>query len=1008
MNKTLGLVIMAFWCSLSVLAQQYKLSGKVVESPSQHPIELATVSLLSADSSRIAAGMSSSDGTFQIKTARTGSFILKVSFIGFLPQYRPVHIHSRQSSYSFGNISLEPSSNMLGTATVQAAAAKMQQVEDTTLFNAAAYRVPEGSTLEALVKQLPGVEIEDNGTITWNGKTVKEFLVNGKDFFKGQTDVALQNLPVEWVSRIKAYEKRSEYAEQTGIDDGEEAPVLDIVTKRELNQTLLAKTDLAYGTDDRYAEKLFLSRFTERSRVSVYGSANNVSDKSFGGKRKRSGGGVVTRQNAGSDFYWENDKKKKEAGKMEIGGNIHYNHSKTNLSVEEESEHFLAGGSTSSYRSIWNRTRTSNLSFDASLRLEWHPDTLTSLIFRPAYKHNESKNGGQSFSATFNDNPFDIPGMVSPLDSIEAGTLSASLSDILVNRNNRLTKGDRKNDHFNGSLNLVRRLNGKGRNVSLALSGGYSRNVNHSFTISNIFYYNGDAPKYLNQYSAVPSANWNYKLQVGYVEPIASKWYADVHYAYSQKYTDSDRSRFNLDRIDSIYGSWYDPNNYPEIGLLPDEGEILAAVRDSVNSQYATYKYFEHIAHLSIKYNSKTIRFNAGVQINPERTEMAYERPGQQIDTLITRHVFNVSPQMNFRYRMDKRNSIEARYRGYASQPSMTDLLAVVDNSHPLNVSMGNPGLKPSWTHNLDLGYRGYLVESQQGFSVGYNFSQTKNAVNNLSVYDESTGVRYHRPENINGNWNTRLNLVYNAGLGKEKNFTIGTNTNFVFNNAVGYISSVGNSGSLLPGVDGLPMDYDYYESIFNGAEIQKNITRTFSMREKLNLGYRKDWLEVGTFASFRYNHSRSNRRKKNDRDTWDYSYGLNTNLMFDCGLSFSTDIRMNSRRGYPNVQMNTDEILWNAQLAYSFLKRKQATVSIQLYDILKEQSNVSHMISATRRSDSWNNAINSYGMIHFIYKFRHIGGKDKKGGKSWKKHQKKGRKGEASILDDVMGDDDL
>lgn len=157
-------------------------------------------------------------------------------------------------------------------------------------------------------------------------------------------------------------------------------------------------------------------------------------------------------------------------------------------------------------------------------------------------------------------------------------------------------------------------------------------------------------------------------------------------------------------------------------------------------------------------------------------------------------------------------------------------------------------------------------------------------------------------------------------------------------------------------------------------------------MRERLNLSYRKDWLDVGVQGSVNYNHSRSNLRKQNDRDTWNYSYGLHTNLKFDFGFSFSSNFRVSSRRGYPNDKMNTDEFLWNAQLAYSFLKRKAATVSLQFYDILRQQSNTSHVVSATYRSDSWNNSIHSYAMLHFIYKFRQLSGKAKGKGKKGKR----------------------
>ena len=1009
MKKFYLLTFLLCLCPLLGLAQQYIISGKILDEQSQMAVELASVALLRTDSVAVAGAMSNEKGMFRLNARKTGNYIVKVSYIGYLPYFKNVSVTSAKANIDCGNIILKHNDNLLGTATVTATAAKVEQVEDTTMFNAAAYRVPEGSTLEALVKQLPGVEIEDDGTITWNGKKIKEFLVNGKDFFKGQADVALKNLPSDWVSRIKAYDKKSDYAEQTGIDDGEDFPVLDITTKRELDRTWITNTDLSYGTEDRYAGRLFVSRFTDKGRVSAYGAMNNVNDKSFGGKRRWGGGGLSVRKNAGVDFGWRNGKRKREAGRLEIGGNIHYNHTNTNSASRTNSESFYSGTSKSSYRSSINQGLGSSSNLNGSFRLDWNPDTMTNVVFQTSAQMGKGDNTGRSVTATFNDDPFAIEGITSPLDNIWQEHPDSALEAIAVNRNRRITLGDRENKSFNGSLNIVRRLNSKGRNVSLGINGAYGNSENNSYSVSNIFYYENRPNRYQNQFSHSPEENWNYTLRAGYTEPILEHLFAQLDYSYRHKYTDNDRARYNLNELDSLYGEWYDSAHFPEIGTLPPY-DVMVAVRDSFNSQFATYKYFDHRINVSLKYSTKAIRATGGVSFNPEKTEMSYERPGQHIDTMIVRKVFTVSPYMQFRYFIDKHNRLEARYRGTSSQPSMTNLLAVVDNAHPLNVSMGNPGLEPSWTNSFDMGFRGYNVDRQQGISVGMNFSKTKNAVSNLLVYDQSTGIRYHRPENINGNWNARTNFMYNTGIGKEKNFTISTNTNVVFNHAVGYVSSFSSGGTSLSDADADAdnSDYAYYDEIFNRADVQKNTTKTLGVRERLNFGYRKKWLHVATFGMVNYNHSRSDLKKRNDRDTWNFSYGLNGDLNFDFGLSVSSDIRMNSRRGYPNHSMNTNELLWNAQIAYSFLKKKAATISFQCYDILKELSNVSHRIGPNDRTDSWNNSINSYCMVHFIYKFRYFGGKHKQvGGKGKGKRNNKGNKGKSILLDGVAPEAD-
>lgn len=703
-----------------LFAQRNVVAGVAVDANTKEPLAMAKVELQGLKDLAKFAATTDANGRFSLRGGGSGKYNLSISYLLFKTLKKEVEFTAERDSVGLDTLFLTPAKSpaeqLLGTATVTATAAGVEQKEDTTMFNAAAYRVPQGSTLEALVKQLPGVEIGDDGTIKWNGKTVQEFLVNGKDFFKGDTKIALKNLPTDLVSKIKAYDKKSDYAEQTGIDDGEETTVLDISTKRALNESWVSNLDLAYGNKDRYSANFFGTRFTDRTRVTAFASANNTGDRGFGGHRGFGGGsGLVATKNAGLDFSWENDKSKKENGRLELGGNVRYSHSSTDALSSSNSETFLTSGSKSSFANSWNKSRNSSTSVNAGLRLQWKPDTLTTITFRPGYSHSDGNANGMSRSATFNDDPYAIAGIDDPLNNIFSQTPDPALQEIAVNTNNRLSLSDSKSNSVNGSLNLVRRLNSKGRNVAFRLDGGYSESESNSFSVSDIKYYrNDEQPKFLNQYSTTPAKNWNYAARVGYVEPIVGNWLAEVRYEYSYKYQESDRRRYNLDSLaydpylDYGFGSFGDPDSYPTIGTLPTNDEALNAVRDLKNSQYAKYKYYDHTVNLGVRYNSEDIRFNVGVDFNPETTKMQYNRPGQHIDTLITRDVFKVAPSLRFRYKFSKTNSFNMHYRGRSSQPSMTDLLAVVDDSNPLSVTMGNPGLKPSWTNTLRIYYNGY------------------------------------------------------------------------------------------------------------------------------------------------------------------------------------------------------------------------------------------------------------------------------------------------------------
>lgn len=1011
MKRIVPLILLLLAAFTTAGAQTYVVQGELQDSQTDMRLMYATAAILQKDNTMIRSTMSDSAGHFRLEISKAGDYRLRLSYIGYKTQYKDIKLGNGTDSVNVGKVMLVSEENTLTEATVTATAARVQQIGDTTQFNAEAYRVPEGSTLEALIKQLPGVEVSDDGTITMNGKQVTEFLINGKDFFKGDTEIAMKNLPTELVSKIKAYDKKSDYAEQTGIDDGEENAVLDITTKRALNESWVTNADLAYGNKDRYSGRVFASRFTDQSRVSVFGQANNVGGRGFGGPRGFGGSqGLVAQKMAGADFSWENGKKKREAGRFEVGGNARYSHRSTDLSKTTNSETFLTSGGNNSFSNSRSKSGSHSTSVNTEFRLQWNPDSMTFINFRPSYSYSESRSNGLSNTATFNNDPYENEEVTDPLDTLNLSDAARQwLNERTVNRNNRLTMGTSYSNSFGATLNFIRNFKKKGRNISLRGQYNYTSSKSRSFSISDISYFTGGANtgnSFVNQFTATPNKNWNYSIRLGYVEPLGGNWYAEARYEFSERYQDSRRSLYNLaapDVLDpkwSDAGSWLDSSSdsYTPIGTLPGTADILPGlplteaemwekIRDDYNSQYATYRYFNNRANVGVRYTTDKIRFNAGVSFNPQVTKMDYERKAQKIDTLITRHVLNVSPEVRFRYQFSRTNQLEVNYRGSSSQPSMTQLLAVVDDSDPLSISMGNPGLKPAWSNTLRAMYRGYNTETQTTLMGGVDFSSTSNSLSTRIVYDDETGVRYSRPENINGDWNVRGRFMANIGFGPERMFTLATHTNLSYTNNVGFVSRRATQGRVrslvsayyMPtaaGDEGGQHDYDYYNDIFENASSTKNTAKTFGFSERFNLSYRDTWFDVGITGSLNYQNSRNTVQTSGNLDTWQFSYGLTANATAPWGTAISTDIRMSSRRGYADRSMNTNELLWNAQISQSFLSGKPLTVSIQFYDILHKQSNVSRTINAQMRSDSWTNAINSYFMVHVIYRLNIFGGK--------------------------------
>ena len=289
-------------------------------------------------------------------------------------------------------------------AVITAEAPQVVVKEDTLEYNSTAYRTPEGAMLEELVKKLPGAEIDDDGNVKINGKEVKKIMVDGKEFFGGDVKTGLKNLPVNMIDKLKTYDKKSDLARVTGIDDGEEETVLDLKVKKGMNQGWFGNANVAGGTESRYSSNVMLNRFVENSQFSLIGSANNVNDQGFSGgggrPRFRNSNGLTATKMLGANFATQTDK-------LELGGSARYNFSDRDAISTNYSERFLQNGN--SYSNSNSKGRNKNTNFNADFRLEWKPDTLTNIIFRPNFSYGKS-DGKLKFIPKRLDQEFTSPG----------------------------------------------------------------------------------------------------------------------------------------------------------------------------------------------------------------------------------------------------------------------------------------------------------------------------------------------------------------------------------------------------------------------------------------------------------------------------------------------------------------------------------------------------------------------------------------------------------------------
>jgi len=949
-----GLLLLMLFLSSVAFAQKKEgtLTAEVFNKETGEAMTSAILQLYSLPDSTFKVGAPSDfDGKINVK-AQPGKYYARITYVGCKTFEKDVTIENGKV-YELGRIDLQPSGKLLDDVVVSEEVPPVVAAEDTLVFNTAAFRVPEGSMLEELIKKYPGVTIEEDGTIKINGKTVNRILMKGKDFFGTDKDMALKNISVDAVDKVKFYDKKSDFSRITGIDDGEEETVLDLQMKKGVADGFFSNTDAGGGADFSAEHLLYRLRnttsyYNDDAQYTLVLSANNVGDQGFSDGRGRGfggfgGNGISSPKRAGFNFAYENEK-------IEFGGNVRGDHVSNDVKSWTSTETFMPQMGRNQFSNSRSAGLSGRTNLNANFRFEWKPDTMTNIILTPTVSYSNNDSWNESHSATFNENPFDYE---KDYDKEYYGDVSDELKGIAVNDNANESLSLGENFSLSARLQVNRRLNKPGRNLTFRGNYSYAYSESESFSLNNVKYYQvANMATRQQRYSTTPGSNWNYNVNLSYTEPLLKNLFLQLSYSYNQSYNNSDRATYKLDELQDL------------LDINPDitRAELLDALEAYLNSpdeelsRYSTYRTQRHEAGVTFRYVTDKMNLNAGVTWLPQQTELDYQYRG--LDTLFTRKVLNyVSPNIRFRYKWSKQTTLNIRYRGSTSQPSMTDLIDITDDSNPLNVTKGNPGLKPSFSNNVNANFSTYNTEAQRGINVFAMYSNTINAITRKATYDEATGATTTQPENINGNWNVNGGFVFNSAIPANTKFTYSTFTDGGYSERVSFISMQDVQGSV------------------------KSKAKTVNVSERLTANYRADNWDISLNGFVRYSHSKSTAQPEDKMNVFNFSYGPSVNYTLPWyNIKISTNLSMSSRRGYSDPNANTDELLWNAQFSASFLPKNALTVSLQLFDILQQQSNISRVVEALYRRDSESNAIYSYGMLNLSYKFNNTGGNEKKG----------------------------
>lgn len=913
----LGLILM-FLFPITLFAQQrVDVTGKTLvvsnNGEGQEVLPYTNILVLEAGDSTLVKGvMSDAGGNFRLSfhAKKESPYLLKVSYIGMKPEFRA--LNTGKTKIHVGNIVLTEGLE-LSEVVVTAPIKEVELVGDTTVINADAYRIPEGSNLEELVKKIPGLEYDrQNKTLVYNGLPIAEINVNGEAFFAGNHALALENLPADLVSRIKVYDKRSEMEKFMGIKTGEENYVLDLQTKKEFNGTLMTSVAAGKGNNKKKEAELISNFFKT--------AGENLSVIAKSGNRNMTSANKDNRQdNVAVNFL------KKFGKKIHLNGNVMYSNAINGNEGTSYYEQYLKTGNR--YRYATSDRHNTNRMASTMLSMKWNIDKMTLLNLSGSFSAMKGTNGSDSRQATYNEDPeLDI---TAPFNGEENGQTENDIRVNGIRMNSRSTSANRQ---YFLNADLTRRLNEKGSSLGLTMQYSEGRGKNEAFSMSSTTYYQlqdewgNDSVLYRNQYYDSPNRNRKFSLGLILTQPLHKSLRAQLSYKFRRENQNNDRNTYDLSRF-------FDGTDDEPLYTLPEGYE--AAYTDSLSNRSRSHTTAHEVA-LHLNYTNRTWEINAGLSVVPERQSLDQKTGRIQADTLRTS--VNYYPAVTVLWHK-KKTRVQLSYEGDTKQPGLTELLTLTDNSDPLNITRGNPSLRPSYNQRVRLEAR----DTKIGLNGDMTWANTVNSVTRVVTYNTQTGGIESYPVNVNGNWNARATVRYQKRIKRRFSVTARTGASFSQN-----VSLINEEQQEMP---------------------ERSTTHNTTLNANLRLGYQPQWGGFDLTGDWRFRHSTNLLRETGDY-TRDYRLGVNAYADLPGGIQLRSDVDYSFRNGTNITPGEDDQVVWNASLSWRFLKQKKAELSFYWADILSQKKNFTRSVSSSRLSERHTQQIGSWFMLSFKYRF--------------------------------------
>lgn len=889
-----------FFFPILIQAQTFSrsalITGKLIDKETKKPVPLANIRVLQQrDSSFVNGQASRNDGSFSIPV-HYGSYIVHISFLGYDDVFKHVQVSASNPIAVLDTIFLRQTDFKLSEVIITEKAPEVRVKGDTLEFNAGSFKVTESAVVEDLLKKMPGVEIDKDGKITVNGREIKKIMVDGKEFFSSDPKVASKNLPAKMVEKVQVLDKKSEMAEMTGFDDSDEETVINLVIKQGMKEGLIGNAFAGYGSKDRYEGNAMVNYMRNQNQFTFIGGLNNTNNAGFtdlassmfgnmGGRGMRgmfgNQDGVTTSGMGGFNFNTQLSQT------FKLGGNVRYGSTNSDVLSKIRTQNMLSTGNT--FENENDTTNSFSQNFNMDLRMEWTPDTLTRIIFRPSVGvYENSRDEISNFNTTNEEN-----------DSINKGDSKYS--------------SDGNGYNVGGRLEVSRQLGKKGRVLSLQLRGQLNDADNEGYNLSNTYYFGTKPDDIIDQKFTNTSNSKNWQSFLSYVEPIGHNNFIQLAYNYQQKFSESNKDTRTKD----------DLGNY--------------SVIDTTYSKRLENDFVNQSIEMNFKANRGKYDYMFGFSMQPFNSSSKTYK-GDSLYNNTSNQGINYAPSAQFNYRWSRQNNLRIRYSGITSQPSVTQLSPVKDVSNPLNVTYGNPDLKPSFSHQLNIRYMNFMPQQKSSINFFGNASYTLNDIVSSTSTDVFTGQKETTYKNVNGNWNANGRLTLNLPI-KKTNFSVFSMSSGSYTHSKGYSNN------------------------------EINLSQRTGLGQTLGIDFRSGVVDFGTRGNINYNNIQNSLTGQQDQEYFNYNVSANTTIYLPYDLSIDSDLSYNTNSGY-STGFEQEALIWNASLQKQLFKHKNGSLRFKIYDILQQKSNISRRATANYITDTTTNTLTSYFMFHFVYRF--------------------------------------